>query len=184
MCDVSKMEFMILSTNFTFPYDQSFLYTCVCGSFSLWGLLIHKVLKHMLPMYLKRCMQIFLLFYVKYMKPDNRSIYFSHADFFLLCTFDFQYLKSYSKFKTYWTHIYVCIHAHSHTHSIKLKQINDMSVHFILLSLHYVDMIILLCYLLFLTWDGAEEGRVCFTELKTCNFYSIKQWLHDLYPQK
>lgn len=36
MYDVSKMEFMILSTTFTFPYDKSFLYTCVCGSFSLW----------------------------------------------------------------------------------------------------------------------------------------------------
>lgn len=37
VCDVSKMEFMILSTNFACPYDKSFLYTCVCGFIFLWG---------------------------------------------------------------------------------------------------------------------------------------------------
>lgn len=133
-------------------------------SFPCRVLLIHKMLEYMLPMYLKRCMKIFLLFfYTKYTKPKNRSIYFSHVDFFLLCMFVFQYLKSYCKFKTYCTHTYMCVYmTHSHTHNIKLKQRNDMSIHFILLSLHYVDMIILLCYLLFLTWDCAEEGKRMF----------------------
>lgn len=36
-CGVWKMECMNLSTNFTFPYDKSLLYTCICGFFSLSG---------------------------------------------------------------------------------------------------------------------------------------------------